>query len=251
MSNQMLIFFLLGALFLFPFICQFGCTAIQKQSRRKSGQVGMYIYRNKAVKGYEAYDSSGRLMSKMVIQRDGDGNMISRVSFDGSKTIVKRFEYEINKNGLMKKKMRFDQDNQMSWYALYKYDADGYRIEQRNYDRRDSPTTWVTFYYDSHGERIRNEVYDAKGRPIKVHIYLYDEQHRRVRDLMIDLMGEILSSTKYIYGDSGFISRIEYIDRNGNLERYNEVECDSNGNRMKKKDYGSNRNLKSITKYLY
>jgi hypothetical protein len=251
MSNQLIVLCFLGVLFLFPFICQFGCASIQKQSRRKSGQVGMYIYRNKTVKGYEQYDSLGRLMSKMLIQRDGDGNMISRVSFDGSEAIVKRFEYDVNKNGLMEKKTRFTQDDQMSWYAFYKYDAAGRRIEQCNYDRQDSLTTRVTFYYDSHGERIRNEVYDAEGRPIKIHIYLFDARHRRVRDLTVDLNGEILSSTRYIYGDSGFVSRIEYIDRDGGLEGYNEVDCDANGNRLGKKDFDGNGILKSTTRYVY
>ena len=32
---------------------------------------------------------------------------------------------------------------------------------------------------------------------------------------------------------------------------YNQVDFDSDGNRLKKKDYDSNGNIKSTTKYLY
>lgn len=235
---------------LFLWVARLGCTSIRKHPPPKAGQVGMYIYRNSSVKGYETYSAEG-LTSQMVIQRNADGHMISRVGYDGSESIVKRFEYEVDINGLMKKKTRSDPDNQMCWYALYKYDGNGYRIEQRNYDRHHVPTTRVTFYYDSHGERIRNEVYDAQGRPLKTHIYLYDDRHRRVKDLLVDLKGEIQSSTKYVYGDTGFISRIEFIDSDGLLIGYNEIDCDADGNRLEKKDYDANGGFRSTTNYFY
>ncbi len=251
MPDLILTLCLLGAFSLFPLIIRFGRASIQERSRYKSGQVGMFIYRNHLVKGYENYDGLDRLMSRMMIHRDDTGHMVSRICFDPSGAMLKRFEYEVDKNGLMTKKTRFDRDNQMSWYAVYQYDEVGHRTEQCNYHPQGSPTTKVTFYYDSLGERIRNEVYDAEGRPIKIHIYLYDERHRRIRDLTFDLTGEILGGTKYFYGDSGFIFRIEYIDKNGGLEGYNEIDCDSDGNRLVKRDYDSSGTLKSTTKYLY
>jgi YD repeat-containing protein len=240
MSSHALLFCLITVSFLAPLLCRFA-----------SGQVGMYIYRNKKVKGYETYDEQGRLTGGMLIQRDNHGNMISRISLDASDGVLKRFEYENDPSGLMVKKTRFDRDNQRSWYAVYTYDAAGRRVEQRNFDDGDSPTSRVTFYYDAQGERIRNEVFDAENRPVKVHIYLYDALHRRIRDLTVDLTGEVLSGTQYVYDESGFVSRIEYFDDKGSLRGYHEVACDSDGNRLMKKDYDTEGNIRSTTKYTY